>query len=383
MQKQYIVRNTFMRYTHRAEIKERRKKMSIEFSPTQWDRVKLAHEQWWNNTLERPLAFVYSEGRDPKRSAPNVPLLTQATCNDFSIPPTDLIDRLDYELSKRVFLGDSYPYVNLDVFGPGIVSGFCGAVLDNSTGRVWFHPSKKLEIEDIHLSYDPDNIWLRRVKEICHAGMERWQGQVLMGMPDLGGILDILANFIESQDLLIALYDAPEEVERLIGEIQDLWFRYYEEINSILQPNNPGYSDWSAIYSKRPSYILQSDLSYMISPDMFAQFVVPELKTACARLPRTIYHLDGIGQLSHLDQLLSIQDLDAIQWIPGDGQKDESNWPEVYTAIHAAGKKIQITGQFSSLNAVIGQIGTSKGIHFRAWGPASESEIQEELKKYN
>jgi hypothetical protein len=37
-------------------------------------------------------------------------------------------------------------------------------------------------------------------------------------------------------------------------------------------------------------------------------------------LPRTFYHLDGIGQLHHLDLVLSIAELDGVQWVPGDGK---------------------------------------------------------------
>jgi len=68
--------------------------------------------------------------------------------------------------------------------------------------------------------------------------------------------------------------------------------------------------------------------------------------------------------LPHLDSLLGIEDLDGIQWVPGEGQPNCGHWPEVYQKIHAAGKKIQvIDNDFGSLRAVIGQIGTDRGVH--------------------
>ena len=79
----------------------------------------------------------------------------------------------------------------------------------------------------------------------------------------------------------------------------------------------------------------------MISPEMFDEFVKPELIESSLKLPRTFYHLDGSGQLSHLDSLLTIQTLDGVQWVPGAGNPECAEWPEVYQKISAAGKKIQ------------------------------------------
>ena len=189
-----------------------------------------------------------------------------------------------------------------------------GAQLDNSSGQVWFWPPEDLPIQEIHLEYDPENFWLKRIKDICAEGMERWQGQVLVGMTDLGGNLDIPATFRTTEKLLMDLIDHPEEVERLTWEAHECWHKAYAAINEVLQPVNPGYSDWSGIYSDRPSYMLQCDFSYMISPKMFGRFVLPELQATCKRLSRSFYHLDGIGQIPHLDQILSIPELDGVQY---------------------------------------------------------------------
>jgi hypothetical protein len=359
--------------------------MSIEYTPSQWERLRRDTDLWWQGTLERPLVVAVLTGRDPRRPQPEAPLLNQETCTDFRWSPEELVDRIDYELSKLKFLGDAFPYFNLDCYGPGVMAAMVGARLDNSSGRVWFFPKEEREITDIHIAYDPDNEWLVRVRDFCRAAMDRWQGQVLVGMPDLGGALDVLSTFRPSEKLLMDLYDHPEEVERLTWEIHEVWHQLYEEINTILQPVNPGYSDWSYIYSSKPSYILQCDFSYMISPRMFKRFALPELAASCRWLDRSIYHLDGVGEIPHLDMLLSIPELDAVQWIPGDGKPDCSNWPELYQRIEAAGKRMQVLGDnFGILDAVVDQIGTKKGIHFRGiYGSMDqEQSVRENLARY-
>jgi hypothetical protein len=360
-------------------------KMSIDFAPERWEKIKEIYSKWWEGELDRPLIPVILQGKDPGRDKPKHVWNSHVTFSDLSISPKEIIDSLDYELSKNIYLGDAYPYVSLDCSGPGIVAAFLGADIDCSTGRIWFHPKELLPINELHFKYDPENIWLNRVKDICREAMHRWKGQVLVGMPDLGGVLDILATFRTTNDLLMDLYDDPDEVKRLTWEIHDLWHKYYNEINEILQPVNPGYSDWAQIYSDKPSYVPQSDFCYMIGTSMFDEFVKPELEATFKKIPRTLYHLDGVGELPHLDSLLEIAELDAVQWMPGDGKPDQAQWPDVYRKIHAAGKKIQINhGDFECIDAVAKQIGTRKGIHKTAlWKSISdETEMRNHLREY-
>ena len=359
--------------------------MPIDFNPERWDQVRKTYQSFWDGELDRPIIPVVIPGRNPGRPQPEAPLLTQASCTDFSWSLEELVDRIDFEYSRFTLLGDAYPWFNLDCFGPGVVAAMMGAKLDNSSGRVWFWPPDDRPIQEIHLELEPDNFWLQRIKDFCAEAMERWQGQVLVGMTDLGGNLDIPATFRTTEKLLMDLIDHPEEVERLTWEAHECWHKAYQEINAILQPVNPGYSDWSGIYSNQPSYILQCDFSYMISPKMFGQFVLPELRATCQRLPHTFYHLDGVGQIPHLDQVLSIAELDGVQWIHGDGKPDCSNWPEIYQKISAAGKRIQlISGEFTAIDAVTKQIGTANGIQYQMIyaSPDREPEIQAKLQNY-
>lgn len=359
--------------------------MSIRFTPERWARVKEAYARWWAGDLQRPIVGVELYGANPDRPQPDIPLLSQETCTDLSYTPEQWIDRIDWELSRRVYLGDAFPYFNMDCFGPGVAAAFLGARLDNSSGRVWFFPQAELPIQEIHFTYDADNPWLRRVKAIYQAGVERWQGQVLIGMTDLGGNLDILSTFRPSEKLLMDLYDSPDEVLRLLDEAHAMWHRFFDEINAIIGPVTPGYSDWGAMYSDRPMYMLQCDFSYMISPRMFKQFALPELAATCRRLPRSFYHLDGVGEIPHLDHLLAIPELDGIQWIPGDGKPDCAHWPELYQRVHAGGKKIQIAyGGFEALRAVVEQIGSTHGVQMKTmyFPVEDEQAVRRELAGY-
>lgn len=341
--------------------------MKIDFSPERWEMVKESHEKWWAGELDRPLIRAVTV----KQDAPAFKgVLCQANCHDFSVSAEEIVDGIEYELSRKAFLGDAYPFFNMEAFGPGVLAAFCGATLDNRTGNVWFHPDKKREIEDIHVQYDPNNKWVRRIKDIYHAANKRFNGNVLMSMVDMGGDVDVLATFRGTEDLLLDLYDNPDEVKRVCREIEECWFAAYNDLNEVLMQKNPGYSDWNGLYSETPSYILQCDFSYMISPEMFKEFVLPGLKRFASRLDHVTYHLDGQGELPHLDMLMGIEKLRGIQWVPGAGNPHGAHWLDLYQKIRDGGKDYQIIGTIQEMKDVKDVLG-NKGMYLDLY-PADE-----------
>ena len=90
----------------------------------------------------------------------------------------------------------------------------------------------------------------------------------------------------------------------------------------------------------------------MISPAMFRQFAVPYFRAQCDWLDYSMYHFDGETAMQHLDALLSIDSLDAIEWTPvgAAGQSNVSptggnaHWYDLYRRIKAGGKSVQAVG---------------------------------------
>ncbi|MFH1377795.1 MAG: hypothetical protein ABIH86_03485 [Planctomycetota bacterium] len=337
--------------------------MTIRYTTGQWDQFKEIHRQWWAGELDRPLTPTVITHQDPGRPRPKTESLSQANCADLSVTPDEIIDRADWDLSRNEYIADSCPIFYMHHFGPGVLAAFIGCALDNRTGHVWFHPTRDWRIEDLHFEYDPNNAWFKRICDICAAGNKRWKGQVLIAMTDLGGVLDVISSFLPGEKLIYALIETPDEVDRLVREAHGVWHQYYQAINEILQPVNPGHTSWSGVYCETTAYMLQCDFAYMISPKMFKRFVLPELIDSCNRLSQSFYHLDGVGQLPHLDSLLAADALDGIQWIPGDGKPVCSDWLDVHQKIRRANKKNQIlNGGFSGLQKVVNHIGDGKGI---------------------
>lgn len=343
--------------------------MGIAFDESRWERVKENSRAWWAGELGRPMIFAPAGGKDPGRPEPGVPNYAFAAFYDLSIPAEVIVDRWDYDLSCTNFLGDAFPQAWPN-FGPGVAAAFIGATLmpDIPGYTCWFEFDQDIPIQDMHFEYNPDNIWFHRLADIYRAAISRWEGRVQVGMTDLGGAVDILSTFRKGEKLMYDLYDYPEEVKRVTWELHDIWWKYFEEFNKILQPVNPGHTAWAAIFSEPSYYMLQCDFCYMIGPDMFDEFVKPELAASCKKLGNAFYHLDGPGQLPHLDSLLTIPDLKGVQWVPGAGAPGWEAWPEVYKKIRAAGKKMQVYANTEVLDGMSSYLGTLDDVYvISAW----------------
>lgn len=358
--------------------------MAIDFSAERWKQVKTDAREWWAGRLKRPLIQMQMWGRDPGRAEPALEAKDFTSHYDNAIAPDRIVDRWDYNLSCVEYLGDSFPNIWPN-FGPGVITAFMGCDLVNGENTSWFHPKAKRGIKDISFRFDPDAPWFKRVQSICLAAKQRWGGAVQVGMTDLGGNLDILQSFRPGEQLLLDLYDNPDEVKRLAWEAHEAWWRCFDALNESLRPN-PGYTGWAPIFSEEPYYMLQCDFCYMIGPEMFDEFVKPELQASCRRLKNAFYHLDGVGQLPHLDSLLSIPELKGVQWVPGSGKPGTSHWPEVYRKIRKAGKLIQMWADengFNTLDILAEQLGSAEGIVFFAGArPEDRSKVLDMLRRH-
>jgi len=316
--------------------------IEVQFREEDWARVETAWTAWWAGELERPLVMIEDVAPPAGASFPNVfDLGVPASAFPLDRPVDDLLDYYQTRLEARRYYGDAWPkwWPN---FGPGIIAGFLGARVNATADTTWFDPVEEVPVAGLDLAFDSDNPWWQRVRELTRRAVERWGDRVNVGHADLGGNLDILASLLTTQQLLLDLSDHPEEVSRLANLITRLWLRTYDELYALIEPAGRGTTPWAAIWSPARCYMLQSDFAYMISPRMFERFVLPDLATCCEHLDHAFYHLDGVGQLPHLDLLLSLERLRGLQWVPGDGQPPTEAWLPVLRRIRNAGKLCQL-----------------------------------------
>jgi len=325
--------------------------INLNFNEEDWDRIERDWTLWWAGELERPMVMI----ENPFLFA----LPTQMT-REFLLerPVDEVLDEHQMLLEVRRFYGDAWPrwWPN---FGPGIMAGFQGADVKCTpdTATAWFEAAERPAIEDLRFSYDGENIWWKRIQDLTQGALDRWGSDVSLAHTDLGGNLDILASFRTTEQLLYDLYDAPGEVLRLANEITDLWIRYYDELYSIIEKSGRGTTPWAPVWSPGRCYMLQSDFCYMISPEMFERFILPDLAACIDKLDHPFYHLDGKEQIRHLDMMFSLEKLAGIQWIPGDGQPEPDGWLPLLKRIRDAGKLCQVYVTAEGAHTIVKELG--------------------------
>ncbi len=340
--------------TARDEIlrKERKRTMILRFDEHDWERIERDWTAFWNGALIRPM--VWFTCYDPAtKSLPEKREFVPQYGTDMSAEEIIAIETADLE--RRHFIGDEMPKFWLN-FGAGSAAAYMGAGVDVSEETIWFEPPGQ-PLDAITISVDSESFWYQRIHSVLDAGLNLWNGAVQVGFSDIGGNLDILASLRGTNELLLDLYDHADLVEQLTLDVTHAWNNIYQgEVNKI-QAICRGTSPWAPIWSKGTTYMLQSDFSYMISPTMFERFVLPDLVALCEIMDDPFYHLDGKGEIPHLDLLLSIEKLKGVQWIPGDGQPPADQWLDLLKRIRDAGKFCQVFVSSQGAKTIISELG--------------------------
>jgi 5-methyltetrahydrofolate--homocysteine methyltransferase len=331
------------------------------FSQKDWERTEVNWSAWWAHELERPMVLMW--GIDPKDVAAYTMPKTFAAAYPLDTPVEEVIRIYQARLEALKFYGDAWPRW-VPNFGPGIPAAFLGAEVQVAPDTIWFSPIyENTPLKDIHLVHNPENIWWKRVIDMVQCAIDTWGDQVTIGHTTLSGNLDILAHLRTSQKMLTDLIDEPEEVDRLVREMTGLWLYYYDELEKMVRKTGRGTTFWIEVFSPRRCAALQSDLCYMISPRMFKRFVLPDLQACCDHIEHCIYHLDGKGELPHVDQLLAMEKLRAIQWIPGAGAPPAEEWLPLLRQIRDGGKFCQVYVTAEGARKIVKEVG-GKGFVF-------------------
>jgi len=319
----------------------------VEYKPD-WEKARARYEAFWNDEeLERCLLWVISYRSRSQRSL----LLHNPHMPNYQIEVTrdeELLRRwtdFDFLLSyhQEVFSCLYYAAEALPVFwinlGPGVMAAFLGSDPEFRKDTVWFHPSLG-SLQNLAPKFNPENRWWKLTISLTAQAAKAGAGRFFVGVTDLGGAGDILAHLRGPGELCIDLMEQKEKIKEIECTIMDMWIACYEELYQLIVQRGSLVSHWLGTWAPGKHYPIQCDFSAMISPKMFQEVFVPSLCKQARYLDYPIYHLDGPGAIKHLPILLSIEEIKAIQWVPGDGAPRILNWIPLLQRIQASGRKV-------------------------------------------
>jgi hypothetical protein len=153
-------------------------------------------------------------------------------------------------------------------------------------------------------------------------------------------------------------------VKGALKKIEKAYERAMRGVYDIVKENNEGGSciGWLSTWAPGLHAQMQSDMSVMISNRMYEEFIVPELREQCDFLDYPLYHFDGVEQIRHLDSLLAIPKLRAIQWTQVVGQRPCTDYIPELKRIQAAGKGLLILASPAQVKPLMENL-SSRGLY--------------------
>jgi hypothetical protein len=256
------------------------------------------------------------------------------------------VEQMELYLKDQWYGKDCVPnsFVN---YGPGILSACMGGSFKLLPYTIWFDESPI--IEDYSncpvIRFNENSDIYNNIVESTNLLLKNGENRYVVSVTDWGGIMDVLAGLRGTLELLTDLYDYPQEVLLLLEKIYEAWLTVKKKDEKIFQKQ--GFTHWIPIFANKSYQTIQCDFSAMISSEMFEKFAMPTLRKQVKQLDYSIYHLDGQEAEKHLDLLLTLDELDGIQYVPSDfnyqNSGDTHHFP-LYEKILQGGKILALTG---------------------------------------
>ena len=305
------------------------------------EETKKHYINWWNHKgIVLNMWEHFQEGVKPHAdiAAPK----PYKDLNQRWFDPQWRAEYLDWYVAHSSLMADMLPVANTQL-GPGSLAAILGGVFEGGEDTIWIHPNPDYTDEIIFDRNHPN--WLLH-KELLKACKAKAQGHYYVGMPDLMEGMDVLAAIKGTDKVLLDTVMQPEVLEHQMQQINDIYFQVFDELYDIIREGDEMAFCYFSSWAPGKMSKLQSDISTMISVDDYRRFVQPFIREQCQKIDYTLYHLDGVGAMHHLDALLEIKELNAIQWTPGVGepQGGSPKWYDLYKKILLAARASWLVG---------------------------------------
>lgn len=298
-----------------------------------FERIAARFGAWWaHDCLDRPVFIGHTHAGCGRDVCKRTDLILGDETTWFDAKKADML------ASHRV--GDALPNLRVD-FGPVLLGGLLGGRMEFTPSTSWTHPFIHDDWSNAPSGAITANqgLW-HRLRDLLEVVSANAAGNYLICSPDLGGSADVLLNLRGSGPLCLDVIERPNVVRRTIDGFYDAWHRAFGVLYDVSTVYGAGLIHWLEIWSSQPYMIPACDFNYMIGPDAFNELCLPDIARQVASVGRGVFHLDGPGAARHIDALLEVPMLDAIQFVPGSGQPSLLPWVDMLRKIQAKGRPV-------------------------------------------
>lgn len=261
------------------------------------------------------------------------------------------LDRFLRQIEDKTFHGETFPvfWPNL---GPNLFAGLFGCHLEFGDVTSWADPILAGYTQPVALDWQSE--YLRKIDEMTQLALEHCAGRYLVGYTDLHPGMDWAAALRGTEPLCLDLFDEPEGVKALLRQSTPNFLAVYDHFDAQLKAAGQPSITWMAIPAFGRLHIPSCDFGTMISPQQFREFVLPLLHEEVTAMTHNIFHMDGKGVARHLDAILELPNVQAIQWVQGVGNDQPIlQWIPLIRRIQDAGRSVVVDLTLPELEPLI------------------------------
>lgn len=304
-----------------------------------WPQARRRWTAFWDcEPTDRPCMDV----RTP-RSTDLPPPPAPRTLEDKYFDPENVTAHWVYHAESTYFGGEAVPC------GGFLMAGYalgCGDGARFAPDTVW-HPVTMSSIDDpLGWVPGPDDPWVPKLEVLLNRLLDEAPGRYLVGYPMQVPANDLLYLLRGGEDFLVDMAADIGKCVRRLEETLEGWISLFERLRAVVDARQQAGTvwNWPGLWHPQMAMPCQSDMSCMISAEMFDTYVMREMDILAERYgPRLWYHVDGPDARRHTARLLEAPYMRAIQYVAGAGQPPNGPaYMDLYRQVQAAGRCLDI-----------------------------------------
>jgi len=298
---------------------------------------------------------------------------------------------LDVEFQIRTFVesletapwrGETFP-----VFWPNlsavVYNLFLGQEADFDAVTAWSRPC----IDDLHdlpeLRIEWDGKYFRTVEALTRRALELADGQFFVGYTDMYAGIDCTLGLRGMEAMCLDLVRHPAALKRLIDLAWAEYPQVYRHFDKILKGHRQPSVTWMNLPSSDTFNVLACDFATGISTGHFDEFCMPVIRREAELFRHNVFHLDGPGVARHIDSILTLPKVAAVQWVQGYGRdRPIMQWVPLIEKIQEAGKSVIVDLQPGELEPFMAAVDPAGMMLWIPAAPADQERVLETVKRW-
>ncbi len=276
--------------------------------------VRKRNRNFWTHQLsEGPLLHI----KVKKNPRPKLMLDPHQSRKDLEQNENWHINLARQQVFEHDFLADSMPIVNVmfgrDITNMGRLSGY-DFQINHRSEFISFEKNPDFLFEDL-VEFNKNDAFVQQVLKIYTALKQHIGFLACLGPPTTADALTTMSMIMGTDVFLRYLKKYPFQVIDKAIQLNRLYYQFYEYVYDHLSLWGYGESSsWFPVFAEGKFDSVRSDISVMLSENMFMEISLPALTDACSYLDYSMFNFDSVDMIRFIPCLTEVKKLDGIYW---------------------------------------------------------------------